>query len=123
MDEYISRKKDLLEDLKKLFYKNNGVKEMISLHKEILNNKESILKVSNLKRYQEKLEELANCADECEVKLVEREQICPFQQKKVVNAFTNHCGHTYERKGLENFLKNNNYKCPAVGCNSTVKLK
>ncbi|KAK6090093.1 hypothetical protein P3W45_000981 [Vairimorpha bombi] len=124
MDEYISKKKDLLDEIENSTVKKGTLKELISTHKEILSRKESILCAKTFRSYINKLKNVEESVDECEVKKIVSDTICPFSLKKIVNPFRNTCGHIYEKVGLEGFLKKDykgqQVRCPVVGCNTIV---
>ncbi|KAF5141823.1 hypothetical protein AAJ76_4000037141 [Vairimorpha ceranae] len=123
MEEYLERKKDLLDEIKKIAIPNSTINELISIHKEILTKKESVLNVKTYKNYLRLIENSESTTDDCEVKHIESELICPFQQIKIATPFRNHCNHVYEREGLEKYVNGRNIKCPVLGCHAIVKLK
>lgn len=122
MEEYISKKKDLLEEIFQL--DENAFKEIINLHREILNKKESILKISEFNEYISKFEKLEeNFDNELEFKSIKSSIRCPFTQKIVKNPFKNQCGHVYEKSILHKYVTNSEIVCPYVGCQSKVIFK
>lgn len=122
MDEYISKKKDLLDEILKI--NENEFKEIVNIHKEILNKKELILKNSIFDEFVSKLENIEeNFENEMEFKSIKSSIRCPFTQKIIKTPYKNKCGHVYEKSILHKYVTNSEVICPYVGCQSKVYYK
>ncbi|KAF9762500.1 E3 SUMO-protein ligase nse2 [Nosema granulosis] len=123
MEEYSTKKKDLLDEILQATNKDPIISEYISIHKEVLDTKENLVNSAHYTTVVSKINSLSDAVDDFEIKSCVTERKCPLTQEKIKNPFYSTCGHVFERSAIKNFLKASSNCCPTVGCKKRIEEK